>query len=232
MLLDLLLVVEILVAAALTAVILLQRSEGGALGMGGGPSGFMTARGAGDLLTRTTSILAAVFFILAIAMTIISGRAHSGGSVVDRPKVQSLSPDALNRAMHQLATPPAQQPGAPAGAAPATAPATGAAPIGLPAVGPAAAPTVTAPTPQVHTLPAARPSAPPTATVDNGVRGRSSHVLGLQAAPQSAPTVAPRASTPAPAASTPAPSTPAPAASAPAPSTPAPTAPSSTSNTQ
>ena len=54
MLLTILLVIHILVAIALTGVVLLQRSEGGALGMGGGPTGFMTARGAGDLLTRTT----------------------------------------------------------------------------------------------------------------------------------------------------------------------------------
>ena len=50
MLLGFLLVIQIIVALALTGVILLQRSEGGALGMGGGPSGFMTARGAGDLI--------------------------------------------------------------------------------------------------------------------------------------------------------------------------------------
>ena len=59
MLLGFLLVLLVLVCIALTTVILLQRSEGGALGMGGGPSGFMSARGAGDLLTRTTGILAA-----------------------------------------------------------------------------------------------------------------------------------------------------------------------------
>ena len=65
MLQTILLVAMILISVALTAVILLQRSEGGALGMGGGPSGFMTARGAGNLLTRATSILAIAFFICA-----------------------------------------------------------------------------------------------------------------------------------------------------------------------
>jgi protein translocase SecG subunit len=63
MLQTILLVAMILISVALTAVILLQRSEGGALGMGGGPSGFMTARGAGNLLTRATSILAVLFFV-------------------------------------------------------------------------------------------------------------------------------------------------------------------------
>ena len=54
MLLDILLVILVLDCIALAGVILLQRSEGGALGMGGGPAGMFTARGAGDLLTRTT----------------------------------------------------------------------------------------------------------------------------------------------------------------------------------
>ncbi|MFX8723722.1 preprotein translocase subunit SecG, partial [Acinetobacter baumannii] len=65
-----LLVVLIFVCLALIAVILLQRSEGGALGMGGGPSGFMSTRGVGDLLTRTTGILAALFFALCIGLTL------------------------------------------------------------------------------------------------------------------------------------------------------------------
>ena len=63
MLQTILLVAMIIISVSLSAVILLQRSEGGALGMGGGPSGFMTARGAGNLLTRTTSILAVAFFV-------------------------------------------------------------------------------------------------------------------------------------------------------------------------
>jgi len=66
--LGILLVCHILVCIALIAVVLLQRSEGGALGMGGGPTGMMSARGAGDLLTKTTWILATIFFILALAL--------------------------------------------------------------------------------------------------------------------------------------------------------------------
>ena len=97
MLLDLLLVLEIIVSLALVAVVLLQRSEGGALGMGGGPSGFMTARGAGDLLTRTTWILGAIFFILALTLTIISGRQRGGSSVVDRLNIDAMNPNALNK---------------------------------------------------------------------------------------------------------------------------------------
>ena len=63
------LVVHLMIAAALVAVILLQKSEGGALGMGGGGmSGFMTGRSTANLLTRTTAVLAAGFFATWIAL--------------------------------------------------------------------------------------------------------------------------------------------------------------------
>ncbi len=68
-----LLVVQTLVATSLVGVILMQRSEGGGLGVGGSSSGFMTARGAADFLTRSTSVLAAIFIILAIALAAIAG---------------------------------------------------------------------------------------------------------------------------------------------------------------
>jgi preprotein translocase subunit SecG len=63
-----LLIVQTIVAAAMVAVILMQRSEGGGLGVGGSPSGLMSARGAADFLTRATSILATLFVILSIAL--------------------------------------------------------------------------------------------------------------------------------------------------------------------
>ena len=67
MLLNVLLGVQIVVFVVLVGVILLPRSEGGALGIGGGGGGaFMTARGAGDLLTRITAIAAFAFFVLAL----------------------------------------------------------------------------------------------------------------------------------------------------------------------
>ena len=120
MLLTILLVIEILVSLGLVGVVLLQRSEGGALGMGGGPSGFMTARGAGDLLTRTTWILAAAFFAIALLLTILAGRERGASSVVDRLKVNAIDPDSLNIAPQA----PAGQPTTPAGQpAPITAPA-------------------------------------------------------------------------------------------------------------
>jgi preprotein translocase subunit SecG len=73
MLFTFLLVVQTLVAAALVGVILMQRSEGGGLGVGGSSSGFMTARGAADFLTRSTAVLATVFILLAIVLAAIAG---------------------------------------------------------------------------------------------------------------------------------------------------------------
>ena len=76
----LLLVVHVLLALALTGVILVQRSEGGALGIGGG-GGFMTARGQANLLTRATAILAVLFFLTSFALAFLSG-----GGNTDRPR--------------------------------------------------------------------------------------------------------------------------------------------------
>ena len=113
MLQTILLVAMILISVALSAVILLQRSEGGALGMGGGPSGFMTARGAGNLLTRVTSILAVAFFVCAIGLTIAGNYARGSRSVIDADAVGSIAVD---------------QPQQTAPATPEAAPATPAAP--------------------------------------------------------------------------------------------------------
>ena len=80
-----LLIIHVLIAAALTGVILMQRSEGGALGIGGGgPGGMMSGRGAANLLTRVTMILGALFIGNSILLAIISGVATSSGSVLDR----------------------------------------------------------------------------------------------------------------------------------------------------
>jgi preprotein translocase subunit SecG len=68
-----LLIVQTLIAVALIGVILMQRSEGGGLGVGGSSSGFMTARGAADFLTRSTAVLGALFIILSIVMAAIAG---------------------------------------------------------------------------------------------------------------------------------------------------------------
>jgi preprotein translocase subunit SecG len=68
-----LLIVQSLVAISLVGVILMQRSEGGGLGVGGSSSGFMTARGAADFLTRSTSILGGAFIVLSIVMAALAG---------------------------------------------------------------------------------------------------------------------------------------------------------------
>ena len=90
MLQTILLVAMILISVSLAGVILIQRSEGGALGMGGGPSGFMTARGAGNLLTVTTWWLAGAFFACAIGLTILGNIERSRSSIVDADDIGEL----------------------------------------------------------------------------------------------------------------------------------------------
>src|SRR3954463_12030032 len=68
-----LLIVQALIAISLIGVILMQRSEGGGLGVGGSSSGFMTARGAADFLTRSTAVLGGLFIVLSIVMAAIAG---------------------------------------------------------------------------------------------------------------------------------------------------------------
>jgi len=81
----LLLVAELIIAIALIGFVLLQRSEGGALGMGGGSSmgGLFTARGAADTLTRTTSILAFLFFVTCIVLNIMALKGRDQTSILD-----------------------------------------------------------------------------------------------------------------------------------------------------
>jgi len=68
-----LIVIHLMVVLAMIALVLLQRSEGGALGMGGGGGGgMMSGRGVGNLLTRTTGILAIAFFATSIGLTVIA----------------------------------------------------------------------------------------------------------------------------------------------------------------
>jgi preprotein translocase subunit SecG len=74
-------VVQALIAAALVGVILIQRSEGGGLGVGGSPSGIMSARGAADFLTRTTAILAVLFVLLSIVLAALAVNVTSGRDI-------------------------------------------------------------------------------------------------------------------------------------------------------
>jgi len=76
-----LLVLQALVGAVLVGVILMQRSEGGGLGMGGSPTGLMSARGAADFLTRSTAVLAAIFVGLSIVQAVLA--AGGGSTAID-----------------------------------------------------------------------------------------------------------------------------------------------------
>jgi len=104
-------VVQAIVAASLVGVILMQRSEGGGLGVGGNPSGLMSARGAADFLTRTTAVLATAFVVLSIALAALAVGTTTGRDI----------DTSLDRAAPAAPVDPL------AGAAPAAAPANGAA---------------------------------------------------------------------------------------------------------
>ncbi len=81
------LVIHIMIAAALVGAVLLQKSEGGALGIGGGGGGgFLTGRGTANLLTRVTAGLAAAFFATSIILATIASRSAPTGSVFDAAK--------------------------------------------------------------------------------------------------------------------------------------------------
>lgn len=68
------LAIHTIIVLGLVAVVLLQRSEGGALGMGGGGGGFMSGRGAANALTRSTTMLAALFFVSSMALALTADR--------------------------------------------------------------------------------------------------------------------------------------------------------------
>lgn len=88
-----LLVIHLMIAAALVGVVLLQKSEGGALGMGGGGSGgFLTGRGQANLLTRATAMLAAAFFATSIALSLLARNSQPAGSVFDNSKPTAGAP--------------------------------------------------------------------------------------------------------------------------------------------
>lgn len=114
MLQTILLVTMIVISIALTGVVLIQKSEGGALGMGGGPSGFMTARGAGNLLTKTTWVLAALFFLCAIGLTIAGNVERGSRSIIDADAVGSIAVGETAPAAADPAAPTTAQPAAPA----------------------------------------------------------------------------------------------------------------------
>ena len=119
-----LLVVHALIAAALVAVILMQRSEGGGLTSSGNANGMLSARGAADFLTRLTTVLATLFVVMAIALA-----AYGSVSRAPREIDTSLAGAAGGVGDIPLGDQPAQQTPAPATQAPADDVSNGAVPL-------------------------------------------------------------------------------------------------------
>ena len=123
----LLIVVHLMVVLALVGVVLLQRSEGGGLDIGGG-SGFMTARGTTNALTRTTAILGAVFFITSLSLSVLARYGDKPTDILDRgPQTQGQSGKGVLDQLPGSTTAPAPPSGSDA-VAPAMAPEAPAAP--------------------------------------------------------------------------------------------------------
>jgi preprotein translocase subunit SecG len=108
-----LLIVQTLIAISLIGTILMQRSEGGGLGVGGSSSGFMTARGAADFLTRSTAVLGGLFIVLSIVMAAIAGASRQP-TKIDTSLANTAAPLEQSKsappAQQQPATPPAANP--------------------------------------------------------------------------------------------------------------------------
>ncbi len=164
------LVIHLMVVAALVGVVLLQRSEGGALGIGGG-GGFMTSRGTANVLTRTTAILAALFFLTSIGLSVLPRLTGSHNSILDKVQTAPAAPvsgqpigsgqgGVLNQ-LNQMSKPAAQPGNAPV--APAVeVPAAPAAQAPAPAAETPAAPASQAPAPSADAPAAQAPAAPAT----------------------------------------------------------------------
>jgi preprotein translocase subunit SecG len=90
------LVIHLILAVAMIGVILIQKSEGGGLGMGGGGgmSGFMTGRSTHNLLTRTTAVLAAAFFATSIGLAIMAGTQRAPRSIIEQTQPAPAKPSA------------------------------------------------------------------------------------------------------------------------------------------
>ena len=183
-----LLILQALIGAALVGVILMQQSEGGGLGMGGSPSGLMSARGAADFLTRATAVLASIFVALSIVQAVLATRTNA--PVIDTSLARPAS-------------------GAPTGATPPPAPTLPADPLASPGVvppSPPASPSATVPSASVRPAPTPAASVPPRATVtreratsEQPRRERTPAVSNERPAPArgTAPLSAPAATSPA-----------------------------------
>ena len=169
-----LLVLQAIVTLVLIGVILMQRSEGGGLGMGGSPSGLMSARGAADFLTRSTTILATVFVTLSIALAVIAAGRNAPGTI--------------DTSLAREAPVPAQQPTVPLANDPLAAAAAGSATnTAAPAPSPVPLATTPAPAPAPRTETprprAARPEPAETSPARSSTPAASPPVAVTQPAP-------------------------------------------------
>ena len=90
---NLILILNIILAILLVGVILLQRSEGGALGLGASQDSFITSRSAGSFLTKVTAIIATLFIVTSVLLTIMSKEEFSGTSVLEKVEEEKDSND-------------------------------------------------------------------------------------------------------------------------------------------
>ena len=129
---NVILTIHLILALLLIGVVLLQRSEGGGLGMGGGANGAVSARGSATALTKLTWIFAISFIITSMTLTVLAARGGSNSSVVDAVAGDAATAPAAEEAptnpalSGDLTAPGAED--APAAPPPASAPADGAAP--------------------------------------------------------------------------------------------------------
>jgi preprotein translocase subunit SecG len=89
------LIVHLLIAISLIGVVLVQKSEGGGLGIGGsggGGGGMMSARGTANLLTRTTAVLAGAFMLTSLVLAILAGGQNRPRSIIDQMPPQQSAP--------------------------------------------------------------------------------------------------------------------------------------------
>jgi preprotein translocase subunit SecG len=159
-----LIVIHLMIVLALVGLVLIQRSEGGGLGIGGG-SGFMSARGTANALTRTTAILATLFFITSLALGILARYGSKPTDILD--KIPITQQGQQNGILDQLggSKPAATKPAVPDNGVPSDAgtPAPAAPAAQAPAAAPAAqAPAAPATTPAAEAPAASAPAAPQT----------------------------------------------------------------------
>jgi len=106
---NVLIVIHLMIVLALVGVVLIQRSEGGGLGIGGG-SGFMSARGTANALTRTTAILAALFFATSLGLGLLTRYESRPTDILDRIPAQQGQGNGILDTLGPSSTTPSQAP--------------------------------------------------------------------------------------------------------------------------